>query len=123
MAFRILLADDSPFWREQICSILEDDTGWTVFQATNGAEAVQKAMWVQPDAVVLDVAMPVMDGLGAAHALRRLSPRTPVLIATVDKSAFLEVAAREAGVLRVFSKMECLELCEFLKRTFQSKAA
>jgi CheY-like chemotaxis protein len=122
MSRRILIADDSPFWREQICTILEE-SGWTVFQATNGAEAVDKSVWVQPDAIVLDACMPVLDGLSAAREFRRRSPQIPVLMVTVDKSAFLELKAREAGILAVYAKMECLELRKFLLRMLLAKAA
>jgi DNA-binding response OmpR family regulator len=122
MSIRILLADDSPFWREQLRMILEGKSGWTVYQATNGAEAVQKARWIQPDAVILDACMPVLDGLSAAREFRRMSPEVPVLIVTVDKTNSLEVMAREAGVLAVFSKMDFLEACDLL-RTFLTRAA
>lgn len=50
-------------------------------------------------------------------------PELPVLIVTVDKTDFLEVAAREAGVLAVFSKMDCLDLRDFLMRRLQPRAA
>ena len=42
MAVRLLIADDSPFWREQLKALLEHDTGWTVFEACDGLEAVKK---------------------------------------------------------------------------------
>jgi DNA-binding response OmpR family regulator len=123
MSLRILIADDSPFWREQLRTILEEESGWTVFQATNGAEAVEKSVWIRPDAIVLDACMPVLDGVSTAREFRRMSPQVPVLMFTVDKSTFLELKAREAGVLAVFAKMECLELREFLSRMFLARAA
>jgi CheY-like chemotaxis protein len=123
MATRILLADDSAFWREQLRAILEEEPGWTVFQATNGAEAVEKSIWLKPNAIILDMSMPILDGLRAARKLHRVSPTVPVLIITVDKSALLEVQAREAGVLAVFSKMDCLELRKFLKYRVSAMAA
>lgn len=67
--------------------------------------------------------MPVLDGLSAARELKRRMPELPVLIVTVDKTDFLEVAAREAGVLAVFSKMDCLDLRDFLMRRLQPRAA
>ncbi len=120
---RILLADDSPFWRDQIRTILEEESGWTVFQATDGAEAVQKSRWIRPDAIILDACMPILDGLAAAREFHRLLPKIPVLMVTVDKNTFLEVKARETGVLKLFSKMDCLDLRKFLKRMLIPKAA
>lgn len=123
MLRRILIADDSPFWREQLRAILEEESGWTVFQATNGAEAVEKSVWIQPDAVILDACMPVLDGVSAARKFQHRSPQVPVLMVTVDKSPFLELKAREAGVLGVYAKMNCLEVREFLSRMFLARAA
>jgi len=122
MPIRIVLADDSPFWRQQLGEILEKEPGWTVFQATNGADAVEKSIWTHPDAIILDVCMPILDGLSAVRQLRRVSPKVPVLMVTVDKSEFLEITALEAGAVAVFSKMDCLELHKFLKQMF-AKAA
>jgi DNA-binding NarL/FixJ family response regulator len=120
---RILLADDSSFWREQLRAILEDDPGWSVYEANNGCEAVHKSSWLRPDVVILDLCMPVLDGLEAARMLKRAMPELPVLIVTVDKTPFLEAAARQTGVLGVFSKMDCLEVRNFLRRTLQTQAA
>jgi len=122
MAKRILLADDSPFWREQLRTILEDGSDWTVFQATNGAEALLKSGLVQPDAVILDACMPILDGLAAARELKRVTPELPVFLVTVDKSRSLELAAGRVGV-PVFSKMEFLALRNLLSRAQVATAA
>jgi DNA-binding NarL/FixJ family response regulator len=122
MSMRILLADDSPFWREQLTTILEEGSDWTVFQATNGAEAVQKSVAIHPDAVVLDEFMPELDGLAAARELKRAAPALPVFIVTADKSLPLVSAASESGV-PVFSKMEFLEVCKCLRRAQHRRAA
>ncbi len=123
MLRRILIADDSPFWREQLRAILEEESGWTVFRLRMGAEAVEKSVWIQPDAVILDACMPVLDGVSAARKFQHTSPQVPVLMVTVDKSPFLELKAREAGVLAVYAKMDCLEVREFLLRMFLARAA
>jgi len=118
MSIRILVADDSDFWRKQIMEILAQAVDGVVFEAGNGYEAVYRARWVHPDVAILDYSMPVLDGLGAARQLKGLTPDLPILIITADKTPFLESAAREAGVLAVFSKAECLKLPDFLKRIF-----
>jgi CheY-like chemotaxis protein len=122
MAGRILIADDSPFWREQLRLMLEEP-GWLVFEAGDGSEAVRKAGWVHPDVIILDMSMPVLDGLGAARQIKEDMPGVPILIVTVDKSALLEAVARQAGVLAVYSKIECIELRNFLRRKFHTAAA
>ncbi|HLB91435.1 MAG TPA: response regulator transcription factor [Terriglobales bacterium] len=123
MATRILVADDSPFWREEMRTFLERNSSWTVFEASDGSEAVRKSGWIHPDVVILDMCMPILDGLGAARELRRRSPDVPVLILTVDKTPFLDQAAHQAGVRAVFSKTECLEVRKFLEQTLQGHDA
>ena len=123
MSTRILVADDSPFWREELKSMLEEDSDWTVFEARDGFEALQKSNWIRPDIAILDLSMPELDGLGAARELRRRKPALPIVLITVDKSAFLESVAREAGVLAVLSKMECARMKDLITRIIQPKAA
>ena len=102
--------------------MLEQSLDCTVFEANDGSAAVQKSNQIHPDAVVLDVCMPVLDGLGAARLLKRVTPELPVLMVTVDKTPFLEAAADEVGAL-VFSKTECPQLCNFLSQALQTRAA
>ena len=77
----VLVVDDDPAIREVIATALEDD-GYSVETASNGAEALDKAEHHQPDAIVLDATMPVMDGwefLEHWHA-RPVEHRAPVLV-------------------------------------------
>ena len=120
MAKRILIADDSPFWRERFRAVLERDPNYDVFEAGDGSEAVQKSMKFHPDLVVLDYAMPVLDGLGAARELRRTMPKLPVMLCTADKSACLEDVARESGVPVVFSKTDWTEMLSFIRHKLSS---
>jgi DNA-binding NarL/FixJ family response regulator len=123
MSIRILIADDSAFWRTELKEILEDQSDWVVFEAKDGFEALQKANWVQPDLVILDLSMPELDGLQAARELKRRTPEVPVMIITVDKSSFLEVLARQAGIEAVFSKVECPLMKNFVERMIHERAA
>jgi two-component system, chemotaxis family, chemotaxis protein CheY len=123
MSTRILIADDSLYWRTELKEILEERSDWVVFEAKNGFEALQKANWVHPDLVILDLCMPELDGLGAARELKRRAPRLPVLIITVDKSSFLEVLARQAGIEAVFSKVECPLMRAFVEQVIHHRAA
>ncbi len=123
MPIRILVADDSPFWREALRTSLERDSNWTVFEAKDGSEAVQRSKSIHPDMAVLDFCMPELDGLNAARQMKRSEPELPIVIVTVDKSPFLEAEARRAGVLAVFSKMEYLKVRNFVDRTLGAKAA
>lgn len=82
---RILAIDDEAIILEIVQSCLEDLAGWDVFTARSGEEGLRKAIEEKPDAIVLDMMMPEMDGLGFLRQLRSDS-RTqsiPVILLTV----------------------------------------
>ncbi len=104
---RILIADDHPLIRSGMKALLESRPGWKVCaEADNGQQAVSKAAELKPDAVILDLAMPGMDGLRAAREILKLLPKVPILIHTVYKCPELERQAQKAGVCQVVSKSE-----------------
>jgi DNA-binding NarL/FixJ family response regulator len=79
---RILLADDSDIVRRALRKIFED-SGWDVCaEASNGEEAVVKAQKLRPDIIVLDLSMPLMNGLTAGHILKETMPETPLILFT-----------------------------------------
>lgn len=122
MPIRILVADDSPFWREALRTSLECGSNWTVFEAKDGSEAVRRSKSIHPDIAVLDFCMPELDGLNAARQLKRCEPELPIVMVTVDKSPLLEAEARRAGISAVFSKTEYMRVRDFVNRTVEAKA-
>jgi DNA-binding NarL/FixJ family response regulator len=86
-AFRILIADDHEVVRRGLRALLEDHQGWEVCdEAVDGREAVEKALRLKPDVVILDVGMPNLNGLDAARQILRDRPETRILVLTVDES-------------------------------------
>lgn len=80
---RVVLADDEMLLRAGVASILgADETIEVVAEAGDGREAVEQVLATRPDVVLLDIRMPVLDGLGAAAEIRRLSPSTGVIMLT-----------------------------------------
>lgn len=77
---RILLVDDSYTERLAIRAALETFTEFRIMEASNGAEGVKKARELKPDLVLLDLAMPVMNGLVAAMVFRTQMPEVPVVV-------------------------------------------
>ena len=74
---RILIADDSQFMRTAYKRILEtQDNFEIVWEASDGEEALQKALELVPDVAILDVRMPKMDGIQAAHHILEQHPKT-----------------------------------------------
>ena len=80
VALRVLIADDAPDIRLLLRMYLTDSRLEVVGEATNGSEAVELAASEQPDAVILDLAMPVMDGLQAIPLIKEASPDTKIVV-------------------------------------------
>ena len=108
MPFRILIADDHRAVRTVLRALIESHKDWQVCgEAVNGFEAVAKAGELKPDLVILDLAMPIMDGVRAAREISNSAPTLPILMHTMyDGSSTLVLEAKKAGVARVVSKGE-----------------
>jgi CheY-like chemotaxis protein len=78
--FQVLVAEDDESFLDAIALLLEQDGRFTVAgRARNGQEAVEVAETVSPDAVVMDIEMPVLDGVEATRALRAIRPELPIV--------------------------------------------
>jgi DNA-binding NarL/FixJ family response regulator len=98
MTIRILLVDDHPIVRQGLKTLLEGHSGWEVIgEASDGAEAVEKAKDLNPDVMVLDVTMPRMNGLEACRLLRQECPGLEILFVTQHDSPQMMREALEAG--------------------------
>jgi DNA-binding NarL/FixJ family response regulator len=107
MPKRILLVDDNSIVRRQLRFYLETATGFEVCgEAINGRDAIEKALELSPDLIILDFTMPVMNGLEAAKTLRSMMPEVPLILFTVHRSANLDSDASVAGINAVISKVE-----------------
>jgi DNA-binding NarL/FixJ family response regulator len=101
----VLLVDDSEDVRDLLRMLVAADGRLKVVgEADNGREAVELAARVQPDAIILDVAMPEMSGLEALPLLRERAPRTLVVIYAGGPRAQNEPAALAAGAVSYFEK-------------------
>jgi two-component system nitrate/nitrite response regulator NarL len=101
----VLIVDDSPAIRRSLRTSLEQRTGWQVCgEAENGQDGVDQALRFNPDLIVLDLSMPVMNGFQAARELQRLLPRIPIVLFTTFSNAQVEREAFAAGVKAVQSK-------------------
>jgi two-component system response regulator NreC len=112
---RVLIADDHALVREGI-GILIGRGGFTVVaEASNGREALAQASCYQPDIAVLDMSMPIMNGLETAQELRRLSPRTKSIVLSRHDGVDYVLAAMRAGIRGyVLKSQSVLELLQAL---------
>jgi two-component system response regulator YesN len=72
----------------------------------NGREAIEKAEELHPDLIVMDLSMPVMNGIGAAHILKSLMPTVPLIIFSEYSDVLSAKEAHSAGVSALVSKSE-----------------
>jgi len=97
-ALRILIADDHAVVRKGLRTLLESRAGWEVCaEASDGRDAVEKALRLNPDVAVLDIGMPLLNGVEATRRIHKSSPATEVLILTMHESDDLVQQVVEAG--------------------------
>ncbi len=104
-AIRTIVVDDSPAALRAMCSVVERQKNLSfVGAARNGREALALARSLRPDLVLLDLEMPVMDGIEATACLARDCPATRVVVVTVHDTPELRKLCREKGARGFIAK-------------------
>lgn len=94
----LLIVDDHARWRSIVRSLLETNSDFQVIaEATNGCEAIEKAARLHPDVVLLDIAMPLLNGLEAAPGIRQASPDSKIIFLTQEQDNDIRTAALVLG--------------------------
>ena len=107
---RTLVVDDSAVLLERLCAYIETQPLFQVVgTAVNGSEALYMAELLGPDLVLMDLRMPVMDGLQATAILRRRVPNSRIIIMTLEDSATAEAAARAHGAHGFIWKLRIID--------------
>jgi DNA-binding NarL/FixJ family response regulator len=102
---RILIADDHKSAIREIRTLLGANPGWEVCgEAADGQEALARANETHPDVIVLDFAMPVMNGLIAAQEITKVQPTVPIVLHTLYNSPQVELEAKRHGIRKVVEK-------------------
>jgi DNA-binding NarL/FixJ family response regulator len=102
---RVLIVDDHLAMRRAVARVLQSQPNVEVCgEAENGRIAIEEAERLKPDLIVLDLSMPIMNGLEAARVLRAMMPEVPILMYTSFATSNLTEEALAAGVSRVSTK-------------------
>jgi DNA-binding NarL/FixJ family response regulator len=124
MVIRVLIVDDHSVVREGLRMFLARDPDLEVVgEATNGAEAIEQARHLQPNVVVMDLLMPVLDGIAATRAIRSKLPETEVLVLTsvLERASVIE-AIRVGAVGYLLKDTQAGELRTAIKAAAAGRA-
>ena len=103
----VLVVDDNAVIRHALCQVLTSEQHFDVCgEAENGQEAIEMAQALHPDLIVMDLSMPVMNGIDATRALRKLMPAVPVIMFSEYSDLLSEQEALSAGVSALVSKSD-----------------
>jgi DNA-binding NarL/FixJ family response regulator len=107
MAKKILVADDNPLIRKMLCRIFEVQEDFELCaEAENGVEAIALSIKHQPDLIILDLEMPIMNGVDAAREIKQILPRVPIILFTQYGDLATGPAFMNLAVDRVVSKSD-----------------
>ena len=109
MPIRVLLADDHQMVRQALKALLEREGFQVSGEADDGAQAIKLAADLRPDVAVLNVAMPVLSGLDAAQEIKRVSPKTKVILLTMHAEDHHVLRSLRAGAKGFLLKTHAAE--------------
>jgi len=115
---KILVADDSAVVRRLLKTALSGEPGWSLCgEAVNGQQAMLLAHQLKPDIVVMDLAMPLLDGLRASAEILKLAPALPIVLYTLHNTPELTLEAKKVGIKAVVAKSDDMNvLLEAVRR-------
>ncbi len=104
---RILIADDNPPIRAALCRMFAEHPSLEVCgEAVNGQDAVDKAAVLGPELIILDLDMPMMNGLQAAKEISKILPNVPIILLTLHARAFSHYGIEHPCISRIVPKGE-----------------
>src|SRR5260370_11923252 len=109
MPKRILIVEEEVYVRKEVRTFLENQSRLEVCgEAANGLEALEKATELRPDLVLLDLSMPIMNGVEVASLIRSRMPNTPVVVYTMFDDVLGKPLAATLGIAAIVSKSDGL---------------
>jgi DNA-binding NarL/FixJ family response regulator len=120
---RVLLADDDPGFRSTLKRVMETRGGFRVREAVDGEEAVLMARQFRPDAILMDLAMPGLNGLEATRIIKEQLPETRIIVCSVHNESTYLQAAFAHGADAYMSKSKCFAELDTVERLVQEGQA
>jgi DNA-binding NarL/FixJ family response regulator len=122
---QILLADDNQVILQLLRRLIESHAGWQVCgEASDGQQALARAIELKPDIMVLDFAMPGLNGLQVAGEISRACPGLPMILHTIHDFPEMISEARKVGIREVVSKTDSsARLLDVMEKILQEKSA
>jgi CheY-like chemotaxis protein len=122
VALRILIADDNAPVRSALRRALESAGTWEIIEAEDGEEALSKAREFSPNLIILDLAMPVMDGMRASRAIVPILPGVPIIMHTLHYSPRVALEAVKAGARKVVPKADRATILSVVRELLNAEA-
>lgn len=121
---KVLIADDNAFTRTALYEFFQREPDFIVCGvAEDGREAVEQARRLKPDLIILDMAMPVMNGLEAAHQLKQIMPEVRLIMYSASSDNLLEQAAKSVGISEIILKSQRVSVLIEAARGFVHRRA
>lgn len=111
-SIRVLIVDDAPAWRQCVRLMLEEHSTFQVVgEASDGLEAIQKSQQLQPDVILLDVCLPILNGIEAAAHICKSSPHSKILFVSIMRSTGImeQLFRHNSSVLGYIHKLDVAE--------------
>jgi DNA-binding NarL/FixJ family response regulator len=122
MPRRILIVDDSAYVRRSMRALFAGQRDFEICgEATDGQDGIEKAEKLNPDLIILDLSMPVMNGLDAARALRLTRPAIPIILYSLYSDEAVQAEAIAAGIRAVVSKADMDDLIDIAIAIFKDE--
>jgi len=123
LATRVLVVDDHQPWRISVRAILKPNPSLLVIaEARDGVEAVEKAVTLRPDLVLLDIGMPRLNGIEAAKKIRRACPDSRIIFVTQENDSDIQRAALDTGASAYLLKSQAFKLLPTIEMAMRSAA-
>jgi CheY-like chemotaxis protein len=112
----ILVADDNPLIRKMLCKMFEIEQDYDLCaEAVNGEEAIDLAVKHKPDLIILDLSMPVMNGIEAAHELKKIMPDVPIILFTLYVDDVPRLLGPRSPIDLIVSKNDAKDLVKHVR--------